>query len=925
MKLKRSFFPCLFVVAISMTGTSCATVDPGVQPVSLVCEFFAGPVGIDIPRPRLSWNIRTEERNWKQSAYRVLVASDSLKLASGVGDAWDTGLVKSTEFLNISYSGVPLVSVKKYWWKVKVWDSHGRESVWSDPANWTTGMMNPGDWTGKWIASDLELSPLQKELKALPDFGMEPESEMWALNERIRKRTDSITSAPAVYLRKEFENGGVVTRAEANLCGLGLNELYINGKKVSDQLLNPAQSDYQKRIFYQSYDVTNFIRQGANTLGVILGNGWYNLVIPHALRFYAADYIAPPRMNFRLDLFYADGSRKTVLSDESWKFTTDGPIRFNSLISGETYDARMEIPGWNTSGYDDHAWRKALPAEPPTGRLEAQMLYPVRVVDTVKAVRITQTKSGYYVNLEKEITGWCSIRIQGEKGKKITVKFPGMGSHTLGRYQTCEYIFNGSEAEAFNARFCYNGIKTIEIYGLDYQPELTDIKGISVHTDFPQAGKFSCSNEVFNSLYAILVHTMRNYVVHIPNDPVREKAGWTQDVESFFDAEAYSMDCRSMYIKWQHDFLDIIHANGYVPPVAPGRFDGPTINCPWWGGMIVYLPWRIYQYFGDRKILEESYAAMKQYTGYLESIDSSRIINWGLGDWLEPGSVRPVMTPVPLTSTIGYYNTAIITSKTAALLGHPDEAKKYAGLAAQIKTAFNGHFLNPTTGEYGKYSQASQLMPLCLGLVPDDKRTLVLDKLISKIASTGNHAGTGFVATPYLLTGLSDLGHGQLAYTLANQRSYPSWYDMVYNHGTPIFKEDWGGGAVQMPPLGGGLGWWFYYSLAGIRPDPDGPGFQKIVIKPDMVPGLTQAAGEYRSVCGLIRSEWKREKDRMTLEIEIPANTTATVYLPAADPGRISEGGKPVTGRREFGKITSGNGQTVIPTGSGHYLFSISI
>lgn len=917
---------CLWfcLVALALEGYACRRTDPGTQPVRPICEYFADPVGIDVPQPRLSWNIQTEQRGWTQSAWQILVALDSIKLTESLADAWNSGKIKSGECLYIPYSGDRLTSLGKYWWKVRVWDQGGRKSAWSAPASWTMGMMDPADWKGKWIASDLELSPLQKELKALPDFGMEPESEMWALNEKIRKRTDSITSAPAVYMRKEFESVERPVRAVANLCGLGLNELYINGDKVSDQMLNPAPSDYQKRIFYQSYDVTRMIREGANTLGVILGNGWYNLVIPHALRMYSADYIAPPRMLLQLDLFYADGSRRTVVSDESWKFTTDGPIRFNCLISGETYDARMEIPGWNASGYDDKSWKQVLPADPPNGRLEAQMLYPVRVVDTTKATRITHVPGGYSVDLEKEIIGWCSIRVKGDKGQKITVKFPGMGSHTLGRYQTYEYILNGGEAEAFNARFSYNGIKTIEIYGLGYEPELSDIKGISANTDFPQAGHFSCSNEVFNDLYAILVHTMRNYVVHIPNDPVREKAGWTQDVETFFDAEAYSMDCHSMYVKWQHDFLDIIHENGYVPPVAPGRFDGPTINCPWWGGMIVYLPWKIWQYFGDRKILEESYGAMKRYTGYLESIDSSRIISWGLGDWLEPGSVRPVMTPVPFTSTIGYYNTALITSKTAAILGYTDESSEYAALAEEIRSAFNRHFFNPETGEYAKYSQASQLMPLVFNLVPDDKRQLVLDRLIQKIAGWNNHPGTGFVATPLLLNGLSDLGLGGLAYTLANQRTYPSWYDMVFNHGTKIFKEDWGGGQVQMPPLGGGLGWWFFYGLAGIRPDPEQPGFRNVLIKPDMVPELDYASGEFRSNYGLIRSEWKREKDRITLEIEIPANTTATVYLPSDDAGRISEGEKPVRGRSEFGVVRSGNGYSVITTGSGHYQFSIS-
>ena len=898
-----------------------------VTPGRLSCEYGRDPIGIDIPDPRLNWNILTENRNWSQKAYQILVSSDSLILVKDNGDVWNTGKVLSSDCLNIKYAGKPLVSLQKYWWKVKVWDRDDKESSWSLPACWTMAMVNKTDWKGRWITSDLELTELQKELKSLTDFGMEPESEMWSLNENIRKKTGNITSAPAVYLRKQFESESKVSRAVVNLCGLGLNEFYINGNKVSDEWLNPAPSDYQKRVFYQSYDVTGLIKNGPNMLGVLLGNGWFNLVIPHALRYYAADYIATPRLLFQLDIFYSDGKRKTVVSDQSWKFTTDGPIRFNNLLSGETYDANREMPGWSQNSFNDKNWKPAIETDAPEGKLESQYLKPVRIIDSVKAVNIAETKSGYSIDLEKDITGWVRIRVKGAKGDTVTVKYPGMSTHTLGRYQTYEYILKGEKTETFDARFSYNGIKTVEISGLRYKPQLSDFTGLIVNTDFAKTGKFSCSNDVFNEMYGILLHTMRNYVVHIPNDPVREKAGWTQDVETAFDVYAYSLNCQSMYVKWQRDFLDIIHENGYVPPVAPGRFDGPTINGPWWGGMIVYLPWKIYQYFGDKRILEESFVAMKKYTGYLMTIDSSYIIKWGLGDWLEPGTensgARPKMTPVPFTSTVAFYHFAMITSQTASILGFKSDAEYYAGVAGKIKVAFNQHFFNSATGEYARYSQASQLMPLYFNLVPEGNRDLVLDKLVRKIAASEDHVGTGFVSTPLILAGLSDLGKGELAYTMANQRTYPSWYDMVFNHGSKIFKEDWSGGMVQMPPLGGGFGYWLYYSLVGIRPDPAAPGFKNVIIKPDFVSDLSWVKGEYQSVYGTIKSEWKKEKDKITLNIEIPANTTATVYLPSADASKIRENGKSVMSNSDFYSVKPASGGTVIQVGSGKYIFTI--
>ncbi len=895
------------------------------KPENLRCNQLLNPTGIDIIAPDLSWNIKTEQRNWQQSACQILVASDTISLNSDKGDIWNTGKVSSSECLSIPFSGKPLISLHKYFWKVKVWDKNGLESPWSNTCLWTMAMLKASDWKGKWIASDLQLSPLQKELKALPDFGMEPESEMWQLSEVIRKKTDTITYSPAVYIRKEFSVNPKISYAVANICGLGLNELYLNGIKVSNELLNPAYTDYQKRVLYQSYDVTGYLSQGENTIGVILGNGWFNLVIPHVLRYYAADYIDTPRLLGQIDIFYEDGSRQTIASDNTWKFTTDGPIRFNNILSGETYDANKEIVGWNKKGYNENNWKKALVTDGPEGKLEVQHLYPVTITDSVKAIAIRQIEKGFSFDLEKEITGWCSVKVKGSKGTKIIVKFPGAGSHTLGRYQTYEYILKGGKQETFSARFSYNGIKTVEIYGLKYKPVLSDVIGISVNTALPVAGKFACSNEVFNELNSILVHTMKNYVVHIPNDPVREKAGWTQDVETAFDAYAFAFDSHEMYNKWQHDFLDIIHENGYVPPVAPGRFDGPTINGPWWGGMIVYLPWKIYQYYGDKKILSESFEAMKKYTGYLNTIDSSYVVKWGLGDWLEPGSVRPVMTPVPFTSTIGFYNSALITSKTAAILDYIEDAKYYGALAEKIKAAFNKQFFNPESARYAKYSQASQLMPLYFNLVPDNKRQAVLDNLVRKIESDSNHVGTGFVGTPLILAGLSDLGEGELAYKMANQRTYPGWYDMVFNHGTKIFKEDWKGGLVQMPPLGGSLGFWFYYSLAGIQPDPAAPGFKNVIIKPEFNKELSWVKGEYQSLYGTIKSEWIRDKDKFVVNIQIPANTSARIILPTSTFSDISESGNMLTNRNDITFISSEHGKSVIETGSGDYSFSVKL
>lgn len=897
--------------------------EKAVQVTDLICESFHNPLGIGTDKPRLSWNIETNQRNWVQNAYQIIVASDSINLSKNIGDLWNSNRVESNQNLHVEYMGSPLKSRLECWWKVIVWDNHGKSSTWSSPQYWRMGILGGETWHAKWIGSDIQLMEYQKFLRGFTDFGMEPENEIWQWAPKIRKMTDTIEKAPAVYLRKTFNSEKKVQSAIVSVCGLGLFEFYMNGQRIGNSYLDPAFSDYQKRVYYLTYDVTKKVQSGENTIGTILGNGWYNLIIPHVLRYYAADYIAPPKLLLELNITYTDGSVKTISSDKTWRFFTDGPIRFNCLLGGETYDATKEIQGWDSNGFDDTNWKTALYTDAPEGKLLPQMVYPVVKAKTYPAKSITFKSDTTVVDFGIELTGWCRMKIKGKKGQSIIIKYPGAPSHTLGRYQTCKYIFKGETEEVYEPRFCYNGFQKVEIIGLDYRPSMYDFTAQVVCTKLPVVGDFACSNEKINQLQSIIRNTIINYNLHHPNDPTREKAGWTQDVQNAFDVTSYNFDCSSMYCKWQQDFLDIQHENGYVPPVAPGRFDGQTINGPWWGGMIVYLPWKLYNYFADQRILEMSYPAMKKYVDYLTSIADSNIVKWGLGDWMEPGSVRPKKTPVQLTSTIAYYHYADIVRQTARLFGKKEDEKIYTALAGKIKEAYNRKFLNDKTGEYALGSQASQLMSLYLGIVPPDKDKIVREALLRRIQADSMHLSTGFVSTPFLLNGLTYLGYPQIAYAMATQNSYPSWFDMVFNHGNSVLKEAWDGGLVQMPSLAGSIGSWFYSTLAGIRPDPSVPGFKKIIIDPISINGLEWAKASYKSIQGTIVSDWKREEDTYTLKVEIPANTDAKVYLPTTDINKIYESGKLVLKSKDFGSICQENGKTVIQIGSGKYLFSI--
>lgn len=915
-------FPRLpLLLAILLINVKGYTQSPAATPVQLTCEYRINPSGIDQRLPKLSWQISTNKRNWHQTAYQIIVASDTTLLKKNTGDIWNSGQIFSDENIQVKYQGAPLKSWMNCWWKVRVWDENNHLSAWSEPACWKMGILAAADWKGTWISSNLTLNNYQKQLKALPDFNMEPETEIWQLADTIRKwkLTDR---APAVYLRKEFNAGKPIKRATAYVCGLGLHELYLNGKRVGNEYLNPAYSDYQKTVLYNTYDVTNYLQPGANAIGVILGNGWYNLIVPHGLRFYAADYIDPPKLLMQIVTEYNDGTIAITATDTTWKYTTNGPLVYNDILSGETYDARKDMPGWNQPGYHDKDWATSLTAPAPQGILRSQQLFPIRKLSTLPVTKVEATPKGYRLDFGKAICGWAQIKIHGKTGQQIKVQYPGSAGHTLGRYQTDYFILNGSGEEIFEPRFSYNGFRYITIEGLDYTPAASDVTGIVVATDLPSIGTFSCSNEQLNRVQEVLLNTIRNYITHLPNDPTREKSGWTQDIENGFDVNAFNYDVTAMYLKWQQDFNDIVHANGYVPPVVPGRFDGPTINGPWWGGMIVYNVAKLYDYYQDKDIVSNSYEPMKKYIGYLTGIADDHIVQWGLGDWMEPFRAdpggRPTTTPIPLTSTIAYYHYVQSMANFAALLHKTADVAYFKKLAAAIKESYNRHFLDAATGKYAQGSQASQLLSLYFDLVPEKQRPIVIQQLQAAIAAHKGHLSTGFVATPFLLTTLSDLGLKEEAYTMATKNDFPSWFGMIFNSGDAVMKENWEGGLVQMPSLGGPIGYWYYYSLAGIQPAT--PAFKSITINPSFINDLSWVNASYQSMHGNITSNWKRTGHQYQLQINIPANTTAVVHLPA---GSVSESNQPLKAHREMKVMQVTEKETVVRIGSGEYDFEV--
>jgi alpha-L-rhamnosidase len=827
------------LLAITFTALACLSshisAAENIHTTNLRCEYLKNPLGIDVATPRLSWIIKSDQRGQKQTAYQVLVASSRGKLDKNTGDLWDTGKVKSDQSLNVVYSGKALTSRGQYFWKVRAWGKDGQTSDWSETGSFVMGVLNPDEWTSQWIRSDLELFDFQKKLKQLPKFVMDDRAGKIKRHASIMKETHAIKEAPAVWLRKEFSAKKDLRQATVFISGLGFYELYLNGEKVDNSYFNTAKADYSKSVPYLAHDVTDKVVEGGNTIGTILGNGHFNPVVPFLHREYASDFIETPRLRCELVLDYEDGNREVIASDPSWRFTTDGPIRFNSLRSGETYDARKELGNWSASGYDDKGWKQALAATGPVGRPRIQSIPPVRVIKEIPAVSVVPVKGGWRFDIGVQNAGWARLTFRGKPGQRITIKYPGKSNHTVGPYQTYTYICKGGGDETFEPRFSYNGYQYVEVYGIETAPKLQNCVGLRVASDLTESGRFSCSDERLNKLQDVHLRTIRNYYVQMPSDPVREKAVWTQDVQSHFEPVGYNYDLQGLFGKWQQDYLDHILPNGYVPAIVPSCFAGHWINGPWWGGMIIYNPWQLYQFYGDKAVLASSYPAMKRYHAYLDSISEDHIVRWGLGDWQDAlaqkeGYGKPRSTTVPYTSTCAYFHYADILRQTALLLGKSNEAAHYKKKMEAIRKSLHKKFYDAETGVYDKGSQTAYVLALRLHIAEANDRPRVVENLRKQIAKDDHHLSAGFVGLPFLLTELTEIGLGDLAWAIATQKTYPSWFDMVFARNNTAFMESWNGGHVQMPSLAGPIGAWFYRSLGGIRSD--APGFKSFIVAP---------------------------------------------------------------------------------------------
>jgi len=899
----------------------------GMAVSDLRCEYRVDPLGVDAPQPRLSWILASARRGEAQTAYRVLVARSLEALTADRGDLWDSGRVASASSLSAAYAGTPLASGLSCYWKVRAWDREGRPSAWSAPARWEMALLRPEDWTARWI----------NDGKPLPD-----------------RDEDFYKDDPAPLFRKEFDAPLRIRRARLYITGLGYYEASINGTRVGDQVLDPGWTNYARRVFYSVYDVTGLLKPGANCLGVMLGNGWYNPLpmLMWGRRNLRKDLpLGRPCLIAELRLEDENGATAVVASDASWK-TRGGPLLRNSVYLGETYDARREIPGWDAPGLDESGWSPAVPGSGPGGVLQAQPQPPIRITARIPAAAITRSRPGVYlVDFGRNFAGWARLRLRAPANTAVRIRFGelldkdgglnpmtsvagqikgkrrdgeligGPGAPEIAE-QADVYIAQGGGEETYTPRFTFHGFRYAEITGLPAAPALGDLEGLALSSDLASTGEFACANDLFNRIQEMTRRTFLSNVFSVQSDcPHREKFGYGGDLVATADAFLANFDMQGFYAKAAADWADAARPDGMLTDTAP--FVGIQYCGLAWAMAHPLIQDRLLQHYGDRRLVEEQYGATRRWLDLVTQTHPEGVITEGLADH---ESLKA--TPVPALVTPLYGETARMASRLAGLLGRKDEEARYRDLAAVIGSAYRAKVLGTGPDKYAALTQAALAAALELGLVPEGERAAAFKALVAATEGPGGpRLTTGIFGTKFLLAALSRGGRADLAYALVDRTSFPGWGHMIDREATTLW-EHWeysDNTYSHNHPMFGSVSEWFFYWLAGIQPASDAVGYDKIIFRPQPVAGLAWAKAAIRTLRGEVRSEWLIENGRFVLSVTVPANAAADVFVPGVDPASVGEGGKPAGSVPGIVFRGVDAGSCVFAIGSGRYEFSAPI
>jgi len=933
---------CVFLAVTSCTRSNAGKDSPVVEllkPADLRCEYLVNPLGIDEVKPRLSWKLESNQRGQKQTAYRIVVSSSREKLDKNVGDLWDTDKVKSDQSIHVVYKGKPMESRMRYYWKVRVWDKDSKVSNWSSPGMWSMGLLMDSDWQGaKWIGIEKGLLEEGKGVRGI----------------EIEKNDDKRTRLPARYLRRDFKVTNKVVRATAYVCGLGFFDLHINGRKVGDHVMDPGLTSYKKRAFYVTFDASDYIKSGANCVGVILANGRY--FTPRETKRYSTvpnpnqGRISFPKLKMKMCIEYADGKIEEIVSDLDWKVTTEGPIRFNNEFDGEEYDGRMEMAGWDRAGFDDSKWKKVEPVDPPGGVLQSQMIQPMRITEVIKPVKITNPKPGMYlVDMGQAFYGNVRVKVSGPAGTRIQLRsaYNVNPDGTLrsrdnrSALSTDVFILRGKGKETWNPKFRGQAYRFVEVTGFPGAVKPENFQGLVIHTDFETHGEFECSNPLINRIFSNVRWTQRAQTRSLPIDPDRdERQGWMGTMAKDMEGYAYNFNMAPVASKWMDDLsLDQL-GDGHLPDSSPAYWWLYRKSVVW-PSNILLTPEVQYDFYADRRVIERNYDAMKKWMAFVSqhlkpdfTTDQNRYGDWVDASTMEENckdSKKPKWiidhgeTTRPLLTTAYYYNNCKSMARFASLLGRQADSKHYEELAVKIKKGFNDRFFDPEANHYGSGTQTSYVLSLAFGMVDDDKRDAVAANLVRDIMVTHKeHLSVGTVGMMWLMQTLTDIGYPEVAYAIAAQTTKPSWGYMVSKGATTVW-ERWdsdtagpGMNSEGLLILAGNVEAWFYQTLAGINHDPQNPGFKHIILRPWAIGDLTYAKASYKSMYGKIVSDWVITDGTFKWKVTIPPNTTATVYVPGKS---ATEGGLPAAEAEGVTFLRVENNKAVYKVESGKYEF----
>ncbi len=875
------------------------------QPVNLQCEHLVNPLGIDVPSPRLSWQLDDPRMGAKQTSFQILVDTDSLAVLEGIGKVWNSGRITSDSML-ITYSGQKLKPFTKYFWLVFTWDQNGKASAGSRIASFETGMMEMKNWQGDWITD-----------------------------------TRDITLKPAPYYRKEIQIGGKVVSARAYVAVGGLFELYVNGQKIGDHRLDPMYTRFDRRTLYVTHDVTKYLTNGTNTLGMLLGNGWFNHQSTAVWYFDKAPWRARPKFCMDLRITYQDGSVQTISSGTNWK-TALSPVIFNSIYTGEHQNANLELEGWNKNGFKDSKWANAKLTAVPSQNIVSQQLQPIRATEEISAKSFKKFSDTLYVfNLGRNIAGISKITLKGFPGTRIFLKH-GERLYENGRvdqsnisahyrptddkdpFATDIYTLKGGSEETFFPHFNYKGFQYIEVSSnkpIDLNQ--SSIVGLFMHSDVPPAGKIESSNPTINKIWEAANNSYLSNLYGYPTDcPQREKNGWTGDGQIAVETGLFNFDGITIYEKWLADHCDEQQPNGVLPNIIPTSGWGyDWANGPDWTSSLLIIPWNIYQFYGDSRLLKKTYENMKRYVDYISRISPENLTDWGLGDWI------PVKSKASkeLTSSCYYFADATILANTAKMFGRNDDYEKYSILADNIKMAINKKYLNNATGIYAAGLQTELAAPLFWGVVPEEMKPLVAANLAKRVEADNFHLDVGLLGTKALLNALSENGYAEIAYKVASQETFPSWGWWIKNGATTLY-ENWPIDAKSDISLNhimfGEISAWFYKALGGIRPDPNQPGFKNILLEPHFVKGLDHFEASHQGPYGIISSKWIKSKEKIDYFVSVPANSSATLILPEK---AVKEGNQPIESNQFINIVVTDKAVLKLALSAGSYHFTFKL